>query len=505
MNRLTILGILCAGILSCTMVSGFSAKAENLRNEDYISYDENGNPCCVIDGELKTGKFLLEPNYLVGDVEGDGTVNAIDASEILSASAYSGVSINSAGEVLADMKLHITSENQANDYADINNDGVINAIDASYVLVYAANIGAGENPLPLGAAYYYANADGIIQTGWITDTQTKETYYADEHYCLCTGETEIDGEIYVFDNEGVLQSGKEDGGEETSPEESVSGRWETDEDGNVYYIDADGTKHVGWLTLPEGKYYFDTDGVRHYGFLEEDGKIYNFGEDGLMKVSCEETNGTYDENGVFTKAKFNIPEDVRNMLDNAERTPGIRKIDVKNRQHNILYEIDPDLPRGLTFTDKDYAIIEKFAAGHFSPDMTLSECLYETWWWIHCNVIYARGELWNEICDLSYPDAVFNAKMGQCVQYNGAMAAVLAYYGYDVYMVKGWTNPDFEDWTKSTKQHYWTEVMIDGTRYYVETGNRDSNGDYWQYFFEDAENVSYTKTPEVTPITTTEE
>ncbi|MBD5143923.1 MAG: hypothetical protein HDT22_10010, partial [Ruminococcus sp.] len=143
----------------------------------------------------------------------------------------------------------------------------------------------------------------------------------------------------------------------------------------------------------------------------------------------------------------------------------------------------------IKLSDRDYEIIEEFASEHFTPDMTISECLYETWWWIHCNVDYAYvGDKWNEICNLSYPDAVFHHKLGQCVQYNGAMAAVLAYYGFDVYMVKGWTNPP-----KNTTQHYWTEVMINDTRYYVETGNQGKNGDYWEYFFVDADTVSYTQ------------
>ena len=178
------------------------------------------------------------------------------------------------------------------------------------------------------------------------------------------------------------------------------------------------------------------------------------------------------------------------MLDNAKLTAGIRHIDVKNRQNGLPYTTDPDLKNGITLTDKDYEIIEKFAAEHFTDDMTMSERLYVTWWWIHCNVDYAyAGAKWNTISGKSYVDAIFNYKMGQCVQYNGAMAAVLAYYGFDVYMVKGWVYPA----TKSG-QHYWTEVMIDGKRYYVETGNRGKNGDKWQYFFIDAEKVDYTAT-----------
>ena len=111
----------------------------------------------------------------------------------------------------------------------------------------------------------------------------------------------------------------------------------------------------------------------------------------------------------------------------------------------------------------------------------MAEKLYITHQWIHYNVDYAyAGEKWNSIVNKSYVDAIFNCKRGQCVQYNGAMASVLAYYGYDVYMVRGWTRPGV--------QHYWTECVVAGQTYLVECGNSGKNGDWWQYFFEEYPN-----------------
>ena len=72
---------------------------------------------------------------------------------------------------------------------------------------------------------------------------------------------------------------------------------------------------------------------------------------------------------------------------------------------------------------------------------------------------FEQHELVDEIIVVTREEAI-QPIADLCVQYNGAMAAVLAYYGFDVYMVKGWVYPE----TKSG-QHYWTEVMIDGKRY----------------------------------------
>lgn len=327
-----------------------------------------------------------------------------------------------------------------------------------------------------------------IPAGWLEKSGKK--YYINENGEKTTGWLNLDGQIYYLDDIGG---------------EALSG-WQyltssPDGTGNYYYYyfsPEDFTMQTGWLTLPEGKYYLDDDGTRHVGVLDYQENTYKFDENGLLITNQTTNEGTYDENGVFTKkvkTEYNIPSSVASqelidIINNADRTPGIRHIDVKNRQYGLPYTTDPDLKKGINLTDRDYEIIEQFAAEHFTDDMTIAECLYETWWWIHCNVQYAyAGSLWNMIDDKSYPDAIFNYKTGQCVQYNGAMAAMLAYYGYDVYMVKGWVN-------RSTQsgQHYWTEVMIDGTRYYVETGNRGKNGDHWQYFFVNAEDVDYTAT-----------
>ena len=127
-------------------------------------------------------------------------------------------------------------------------------------------------------------------------------------------------------------------------------------------------------------------------------------------------------------------------------------------------------------SDEDIKIIERFADEHFPEDATLAEKLYITHQWIHYNNEYAyAGELWDEIVGCSYVDAIFDHQKGQCVQYNGAMASVLAYYGFDVYMIKGYT--------KSGNQHFWTQVEIDGKTYMVECGNSVKNGDWWQSFF----------------------
>ena len=75
----------------------------------------------------------VEEELLCGDVNGDSLVNAADASEILIAAAQLG-----AGEAHGLTADQVTA-------ADVNGDGVINASDAALVQMYAAMTGAGEH------------------------------------------------------------------------------------------------------------------------------------------------------------------------------------------------------------------------------------------------------------------------------------------------------------------------------------------------------------------------
>ena len=197
----------------------------------------------------------------------------------------------------------------------------------------------------------------------------------------------------------------------------------------------------------------------------------------LSAPEMEEVQAT-ESMGNPAAEDFIPPEDcdIDTLLNICPKSAPKREIIVYDRQSEEEGAIDFT----IHLTDEDYEIIEQFAAEHFPENATLAEKLYITHQWIHNNVDYAgTTEKWNAIVNLSYVDAIFNHKSGQCVQYNGAMASVLAYYGFDVYMVRGWTRPG--------NQHYWTEVMIAGKTYVVETGNGPKDGDWWQYFFKEWE------------------
>lgn len=90
----------------------------------YCEHEYADNVCTICGGE--------EPvSYLLGDLDEDGQVNAVDAAMILVAAA----SVGSGGE----SGLTETQELAA----DVNGDGECNAMDAAEVLRYAAAVGSG--------------------------------------------------------------------------------------------------------------------------------------------------------------------------------------------------------------------------------------------------------------------------------------------------------------------------------------------------------------------------
>lgn len=138
----------------------------------------------------------------------------------------------------------------------------------------------------------------------------------------------------------------------------------------------------------------------------------------------------------------------------------------------------------INLSDKDIATLDKFAKKYFKPGWTDVQKLQFTLTWINQNVTYATGNLWNKIESKTYVDAIFNNKLGQCVQYNGAMAAMIVHLGYPARLIMGYRGT----WPNNIWQHFWVESPINGRVYVVECGNAGRSGS-WSYFFEPYKNT----------------
>lgn len=130
-----------------------------------------------------------------------------------------------------------------------------------------------------------------------------------------------------------------------------------------------------------------------------------------------------------------------------------------------------------SLTKSDYKIIDDFFyKAYKGKNPSRAEMAHYALEWINQNVAYAYD--YSKVDGLSYCDAIFNKKMGQCLQYNGAFAEVLAYLGYESRVIEGYRA---DSNGKPTISHYWCEVKVMGRWYLCETGNYGKNG-YWMYF-----------------------
>lgn len=109
------------------LFSGVATELENWQDKEKLVLHLSQEGMQDIDYII----YLQEQNFLLGDVNADGAVNAEDAAEILTYSAAFG-----AGEIMDKDADWLRS-------ADYNQDDVINAEDASEILIYSAKRGAG--------------------------------------------------------------------------------------------------------------------------------------------------------------------------------------------------------------------------------------------------------------------------------------------------------------------------------------------------------------------------
>lgn len=122
-------------------------------------------------------------------------------------------------------------------------------------------------------------------------------------------------------------------------------------------------------------------------------------------------------------------------------------------------------------TMNDVSIMDTWAKEHFNSDMTNYDKIEYTWLWLWENLWYATGQDYmTYIAPYSNVEGPFVHKVGQCLQYNGALCSLMCYMGYDVYLIEMYTSG----------QHFRMEVDIDGIAWGIEVGNKGNTGN-WHY------------------------
>ena len=124
-----------------------------------------------------------------------------------------------------------------------------------------------------------------------------------------------------------------------------------------------------------------------------------------------------------------------------------------------------------TLTDKEKTILGNFAKSHFKDDWTPGEKIQYTAEWIRNNMTYLHD--YSQIKTYSYTENIFKYKEGQCSDYNGALIEMMIYLGFDARLIMGYRN--------GSAQHFWGEVIIDGSVFLMEVGEKISDSPQWGY------------------------
>lgn len=122
----------------------------------------------------------------------------------------------------------------------------------------------------------------------------------------------------------------------------------------------------------------------------------------------------------------------------------------------------------MSISAADKKVMDAFMKEHFTSNMSDYEKAVYIADYIHYNVNYSSDNDYNKLSNMSCIQAAITNKMGQCYQYNGALAEFLAYMGYDVRLVCGYRGYSSDNrWS-----HYWCEITLDGTKYVLDAGNK---------------------------------
>ena len=280
-------------------------------------------------GDSIKGIFTLTPSIIIGDVDGNKSVNASDASHILIAAAISGTKADTTAQqvLLENNPDYFQKLETALAYSDTNSDGVVNAKDAMTVLLYAASYGVDKDTPVIGSARYFAGNDGFVQTGFIKDETTGNSYFADADGKLQTGWQTVrigdTDEKRFFLKDGRMAVNRdvvtEDGRTVHVDENGAAPKTGFyDSDAGRYYLDEKGQRLTGIQTIDGKAYFFNADGILQKGFITADGKTYYADENGLLRaglITVGEDSYYFDPTTYVmeTNAQFRFDEGERSF------------------------------------------------------------------------------------------------------------------------------------------------------------------------------------------------
>ena len=217
--------------------------------------------------------------------------------------------------------------------------------------------GTGENDFYKGGMVEYGgytysfDADGNMQTGWISDGTND--FYADENGRLVTGWMTQNGVSFHFGNPNGNQNG-------VRRYMMNKNRIYEFEDG-AYYFAPNGVMRVGWISDSDGDYYAGKDGILKQGWAKIDNNWYFFG---FLFGPDEMYEYDMNKDRIMEIGGFSYYFDKDGKL--AENT-WFELIDKKQNTNKYYAKKGGILAQGFTQIDNNW-----YYFGSYMPDGTIS-------------------------------------------------------------------------------------------------------------------------------------
>lgn len=449
--------------LSITLIAGGSSLTVHAAEGSYTKGDVNG------DGKISTADVGLANAYVRGsaqldqtqklaaDITGDGKITTADVGKINSivrnkstVSAPSTVKITSTSSTAVSVSLS-WSKVSCSGYTvyystDCQNWKTATTLNSSSQSSYTVS------NLQSGTTYYFK-----VQA--FNKTSAGNTVYGVGEYRKASTSVKI-----------VIPSAPEIIGSFYCDTDSISFYWDIADNADGYYVYR--KNGSSWTKIAEINDGYDTQytDTSLTSGTEYEYRVQSYANNGSQKrvsvMSQSKKFSTQIKGNGFTYVPS--PSIGIERLNSASTAKSDKTYTLYNRQGKKT------TTSKYTLSDADIKTLKEFADKHFTSNMTKGQKVDYTLKWINRCVTYAEGDAYNKIAGKSFVDAVFNYKSGQCIQYNGALVAMMNYLGYDANLVQGYRGTeDGNQW-----QHFWGEVKIGNTSYLMEAGNYGEDGDW---------------------------
>ncbi len=336
---------------------------------------------------------------------------------------------------------------------DVDSDGVINVADAYNVLKYTSE------KLDSNSNFDFYSAD--VDANGIVDSVDA---FKIMQYCV--------GEINDFSSDNSEYQVNVPIISSYISSESFNITWSPVENADGYMIYRNGS--VVEDNYTSCKYSFSYDGYFNtYGANDD---VYN-----VYAYRIVDGEKVYSDSSIELST-FDM------ILNSAYEADGT--IDCYDTTNSTTFSETKFNGGSFTVNNEANETIQKFIEENQLNDLKDSEKIKFVTEWIYENVEYASGDLYSKLLGHGHAYNIFEQKLGQCLQYNGALTSFISYLGYDANLI-------FLPADSSYGQHFTGQIRVKlcdetGTEtgefmaFRLETGN-EGKGTPFVVFREDIE------------------